>query len=292
MLQSMTGFGRSLISVDGRSVQVEIKSVNSRFCEIQVRMPRSLLEFEPQLRQTIAAQIGRGKLDVFVTCEDCRAEAKTVKVDYPLVQTYHEVLEDLGQRLDRPYQTRIADLLRQPQLITIEESEIAGSDWQELILQAAEEATAKLVQARQVEGERLKEALEAHLQTLEAYLNQLLTQAPDLISLYQQRLRQRMQDLLGQTEIDETRILQEVAVWSDKTDVTEELTRLGSHLPLFKETLTEEGSVGKKLDFVVQEINREINTTGSKSNHADLTRIVVEMKCEAEKLREQIQNIE
>lgn len=292
MPNSMTGFGRGAVSVEDCRIQVEIRSVNNRYCDIQVRMPRALMPLEPALRQQITEAIGRGKLDVFVSLEDRREEARNVRVDHGLAVSYAHALEELGAYMDRPYYTNIRDLLDIDGLVQVQDAQLDTETLKPLLTEATEQAISQLQAARQAEGERLLPELLERVENLEAMRAQVLEQAPRVVELFRTRLETKLREYLQNREVDESRLLTEVALFADKSDISEELTRLESHLQLLRQTFAEEGPVGKKLDFVIQELNREVNTTGSKANDAEITRIVVDMKCEVEKLREQIQNLE
>lgn len=292
MASSMTGFGRGVVSLDGRRIQVEIKSVNNRYCELFVRMPRELLALEPELRRQITDSVQRGKLEVYVTYSDLQDTSMQLQMHTALAQQYCEALEELGACLERPYIASVQDLLRIPGWLQAESGNVDLEGIRPLLEEAIELALTQLSAAKQVEGERLLSDLLSRWERLEEGRIQLLERAPEVAREYRKRFEMRLQEWMQGVDVDPTRVLTEVAIFTDKSDIAEELTRLQSHLCLLKETLMLEGAIGKKLDFVVQEVNREINTVGSKANDITLTQIVVELKAELERFREQIQNLE
>lgn len=292
MAKSMTGFGRGTVSLDGKRLQVQIHSVNSRYCELQIRMPRELLALESALRQQIQESIHRGKLTIEVLYTDSLGEGSRIQVREDLAKQYRDLLEQLGSYLDRPYTVRVNDLLLLPEWLHTEEVPLELDQIRPLLEEAAEQAISQLQAARQEEGNRLQQDLLQRTQTVREGVCALRQRAPQIHREYRERFERRLQERLEGQTLDESRVIQEIALFVDRSDVTEELTRLDSHLQLLEETLVLEGAIGKKLDFVLQEINREVNTTGSKANDASLTRIVVELKNEIEKLREQVQNLE
>ncbi|MED3563724.1 YicC/YloC family endoribonuclease [Bacillus xiapuensis] len=291
MVISMTGFGRSKKESESFSVIVEVKTVNHRFCEFNIRMPRQLLKIEDKLKKTINQQIRRGRVEVYVSIEGQSAVTRKIHVDWKLIEEYYRFINSAREKYEIEGKVTLQDLLNNSELIHIEESETGNEELENLVLAATGDAVQLLKQMRLAEGEELKKDLISSLTQLEKKINELQEYAPLVLQSYQDRLMKRMQELL-KGQIDETRILTEVAVFADKADINEEITRLNSHIGQFGQTLNEQEPIGRKLDFLVQEMNREANTIGSKANDASIAKKVVEIKSLLEKLKEQVQNIE
>ncbi|TDF98315.1 YicC/YloC family endoribonuclease [Paenibacillus piri] len=293
MIRSMTGFGQANRLFAGYSVQMDLKSVNHRYCEVIVRMPREWLKYEDLLKRTLQQQIKRGRVDLFVTVEREASTRQTAQLNWPLAEAYLSAAKQLQDKFGLEGMLQIHDLLRIPDLISMKEADEATEEQKELgLLDCVNEAAEQLLQMREREGSHLRTDALLRLDAMEQYLGQAKQLAPQSVSDYSVRLRTRIQELLEHPIIDETRIAAEVALFADRVNVDEELTRMQSHLLQYRQQLDSSEPVGRKLDFLVQEMNREVNTIGSKANHAGLTALVVEMKAELEKMREQIQNIE
>jgi uncharacterized protein (TIGR00255 family) len=291
MVISMTGFGRSKKESGSISVNVEVKTVNHRFCEFNIRMPRQLLKIEDKLKKKLTQHIRRGRVEVYVSIEGESAVTRKVHVDWNLIDEYYQFIKQAREKYNIDGTLTLQDLLNRSELIHIEESEIGNEELENLVLTASEEAVILLKQMRTAEGEELKKDLRASLSQIEVNLLQLQQYAPIVAKVYQERLVKRMQEFIN-GQVDETRILTEVAVFADKVDINEEITRLKSHIGQFIHTLNDQEPIGRKLDFLVQEMNREANTIGSKANDANIAKKVVEIKSLLEKLKEQVQNIE
>lgn len=291
MVISMTGFGRSKTDSGSISVNVEIKTVNHRFCEFNIRIPRQLLKIEDKLKKKLAQHIRRGRVEVYVSIEGETAVSRRVHVDWNLIDEYYKFIKQLREKYDFDENVTLQDLLNRSELIHIEESETGNEELENLVLTATEEAVVLLKQMRVAEGEELKKDLLTSLSIVEVNLQEIQQQAPSVSKGYKERLVKRMQEfVIGQ--IDESKILTEVAVFADKVDINEEITRLISHIQQFIHTLNDLEPIGRKLDFLVQEMNREVNTIGSKANDSTIAKKVVEIKSQLEKLKEQVQNIE
>jgi len=288
----MTGFGTGKVDSAGCSLQVDIKSVNNRYCDINVRMPRLLLPLEPALRRKISAAIDRGKIEVYVQFIDNRETAVEVVPNLNLAAAYVNAVNLMSNALSMPCEFGIRDLLRVDGVFKIQENELDLDMVGGLLDEATDAALENLIRVKQIEGERLTSELLNYVDQLETKRRYIASRMPAVLEAYYCRLKEKLQELISDRSIDETRITMEAAIYADKIDVSEEMTRLASHFDLLRHTLNSDKAVGKKLDFIVQEINREINTTGSKANDAEVTGVVVDMKCINEKLREQIQNIE
>ncbi|MFB6466581.1 YicC/YloC family endoribonuclease [Cytobacillus sp. Hz8] len=291
MVLSMTGFGRSKKESQSYSVTVEIRSVNHRFSEFVIRMPRQLLKIEDKLKKKMAEQIKRGRVEVFVTIEGSGAFHRSIQVDWDLLDQYYQYIEQIQQRYQLNDFISLSNLLNREEFVSIEEESDRNEELEQLVTSAVEEAVEQVIEMRKIEGEALKRDLEAQLQRLGTIVFKVSEFAPTVVQQYQERLEKKFQEFF-QGEIDQNRILTEVGIFADKADINEELKRLESHLQQFQQTLKEQEPVGRKLDFLVQEMNREVNTIGAKANHSSIAQQVVEMKSLLEKMKEQVQNIE
>jgi len=294
LLNSMTGFGRGEAKGLGYHFSVEMKSVNYRFQETIVKMPRTFLSFEDTIRKIIQEKVKRGRIEVYVNLKETEERKRMVKVDKDLTLKYDISLKELAQSLNTTYHTNIFRLVNLPEVLSVEEEEIEAEILWPVLENAVQIALAQLLDMRLQEGERLKNDLRQRIVFMQQLVQAIADRAPKVVNEYQERLRERLKDLLDNNniEIDESRVAMEVALLADKASIDEEVVRLKSHLEEFAQTLSSSEPVGRKLDFLVQEMNREINTVGSKANDLEITKLVVEGKCELEKIREQIQNME
>ena len=292
MALSMTGFGKGEASGGGRSFVVEIKSVNHRFCDISVKMPRAFSSLEERIRQAVANRVSRGKIDVFVSYAESGERERAVSVDIGLARAYIESAETLKSRFDVNGELNLATLIRMPDLFRIDEAVPDEDEIWELLAPATDAALVKLTAMRAREGSKLISDVSEKLEALKSLLAQAESRAPLVVDDYRTRLNARLAELLGTNIPDENRVAAEIAMYADKCCIDEEITRFKSHLAQAGACCGTGGPVGRKLDFILQEINREINTIGSKANDLYINERVVEMKSEAEKIREQIQNLE
>ena len=292
MAMSMTGFGRGEAQGLGYRFTVELKAVNHRFLEISVRLPRTFLSFEEKMKKGIQEKVQRGRIDVYLNIAETEEKRRLVKVDKDLALSYDKSLKDLAFELETAYETDIYRLAGLPEVLSVVEPEIDLDSLWLVCEQALAEAVAKLIEMRQAEGERLTKDLYGRLDILTGLLEDIAVRADGVVADYQVRLRERVQALLGETLLDEARLANEVAVFADRASITEEIVRFRSHIEQCRETLSSVEAGGRKLDFLMQELNREINTIGSKGNDLTIAQIVVAVKSELEKVREQIQNIE
>lgn len=292
MICSMTGYGRAVQTLHGREITVELRSVNNRFLDCGVRLPRGLSYVEDAVKQRIKEAVSRGKVDVFITVESVEGQQLEVSVHRPVLEGYLTALRgicaDYGVRDDISVMglSRIPDIFRTEKPKEDEEQNRAD------VLAVLDEALAAYGQMRAKEGEALAADLRAHAETILQYVARVEQRSPITVAEYRARLERKMREVLESTTIDEARILTEAAIFADKVAVDEETVRLRSHLDQLEELLTHGGAIGRKLDFLLQEMNREANTIGSKGNDLEQARNVVEIKAELEKIREQVQNIE
>ncbi len=291
-MYSMTGYGRGSASLDGRELTIELKSVNNRFLDIGMKLPRQLSFLEDGLRKLLNESLSRGHVDVFVNYRNLRSDAKTVRVDEALLKAYLVSARESAKMLDLKDDLTLSRALTLPDVTII----LPADEDQEALAKLGNAAMTEAIEALKVmrfkEGERLKLDLSARMDTMSEYAAAIEKRAPAVAEEYRTKLTARIEELLGETEVDRTRLATEVAIFADRAAIDEEIVRLNTHLIHFRELLGSNEPVGRKMDFLVQEMNRECNTIGSKANDGDLTSIVLLCKAEIEKLREQIQNIE
>lgn len=290
-MQSMTGYGRGDCEIDGRQMTIELKSVNHRFLDLAFRMPRNLMFVEDAARRAIGARLSRGHVDVFVTYRNLRADAKTVIADRTLFEVYARALEGLkyvGVKDDRSLMT----IAKMPDVLVVTEAEEDRDAVTDLMLRALNAALDQLVAMRAREGEAMKRDLSDKVDEIERLTGEIEARYPETVNAYRERLRAAVKELLADTEVDETRLLTEVALMADRSAIAEEIVRLKSHVAQLRRLFEDEKPIGRRIDFIVQELNREVNTISSKSQDIPITRMAVDMKAEIEKLREQLQNVE
>lgn len=293
MIKSMTGYGRTKKAFDGLTITVEAKSVNHRFSEISVRMPRQFLLFEDKIKRIAQASISRGKVDIFYTIEGEGTVSRILEVDWDLMDLYYERLIEAKERFSLKDSITLKQLSELPDVFQIIEKEGDVEQFEAIMLESAREAIEGLVNMRESEGKRLYEDMYSRLQQIEEVVDHLFPYTNIVTEKYHNRLLEKIHDYLSDVvEIDETRIMTEVAIFADKSDISEELIRLKSHIEQFRSTLHSKDAVGRKLDFLVQEMNREMNTIGSKANDGQISKDVVELKSILEKIKEQVQNVE
>lgn len=287
---SMTGYGRAMREVDGRTLTIELKSVNHRFLDLAFRMPRNLMFLEDEARKRIGARLARGHVDVFMIYRNQRSDARKVSVDRALFDAYATALEglrDCGVQDDRT----LMSIARLPDVMTVTEVEEDQEALRALLRETLDEALDALIAMRAREGAEMKKDLSARATHIEEMTLQIEARYPQTVEEYTRRLRASIEELIGQG-VDETRLLTEVAVMADRSAIAEETVRLKAHIAQLRECLEKDEPVGRRIDFLVQELNREVNTISSKSQDVPITQLVVSMKAEIEKLREQLQNIE
>lgn len=292
MIKSMTGFGRAELQDEVRRFTVEIKSVNHRYLDFNMKMPKKLSVFEAAIRGVLKEYMQRGKVDVFISCEDFSSGRMQLHYNSELAGRYLEYFHQMEKEFALENDIKVSHLSRCPEVLTMEEQEIDVEElWSELekALRAAGEQFAA---SRQVEGENLKRDLTAKLDSLQANVRRIEERAPEILSEYRNRLETKMKELLEDTQMEDSRIAAEVVIFADKICTDEETVRLNSHIENMKTALNDGEGIGRKLDFIAQEMNREANTILSKANDLETTNIAIELKTEIEKIREQIQNIE
>ena len=291
-LLSMTGYGSAKGSVEGQEITVELKSVNNRYLDCSVRLPRNFLFAEDTVKQAVSAGVSRGKVDVFVSAQASQDSGTVVSVNDELARGYRDAVARIAETLGLESGLNAFSLARFPDVLTVERRELdkdkAAAALSEITAKAVEEFNAM----REREGERLRRDMLGKLETIEGLVSVVEERSPQTVKEYRERLEARLRDILADRSLDEQRVITEAAIFADRTAVDEETVRLRSHIAQFR-TMLEEGSpIGRKMDFLVQEFNRESNTIGSKCSDASLAKVVVDLKSEIEKIREQIQNVE
>lgn len=292
MVLSMTGYGRAGALLHGRDIKVELRSVNARFFEYSSRLPRSCAFLEDKLKKLVAAKVTRGKVELSLSIQTVTAADTVVAVNWQLAQSYRAALNAMSERMDLKNDVTVGMLARFPDVLI---QTAAPTDEEELwqdVQSVAEQAIASFVSMRATEGEKLKEDVSGRLDTIETLVAQIEQDSAGRVQAYTDKLYTRLQELLGDRSIEEARLVTEAAIFADKTAIDEETVRLHSHVAQYREILELDEPIGRKLDFLTQELNRESNTIGSKCQDVAITRLVVELKSEIEKIREQIQNIE
>ncbi|MEA3320049.1 MAG: YicC/YloC family endoribonuclease [Bacillota bacterium] len=291
MVKSMTGFGRAEATQGSYQILVEMKSVNHRFCEINIRMPKQFLAMEETMKKVVSSYLQRGRIEMFITIEGQDTQDKHLNVDWELLSAYIDSIHKVKDRYQISGSIEINDILKLENVFTIMETQTGMEAIGELLLEQIHSASKQLVAMRSAEGDQLKKDIITHLNFIGTMSEQLAELGPTVVEAYRLRLEKKLKEYLG-SQIDEQRILAEAAIFADKADINEELKRINSHLGQFTQSLHSTGPVGRKLDFLVQELNREVNTIGSKANNANIANLVVEMKACLEKIKEQVQNIE
>ncbi|MBR2241325.1 MAG: YicC family protein [Clostridia bacterium] len=291
-MKSMTGFGRSKVEENSREYIVEIKSVNHKYSDISIKLPRNIMCFEEKIKKIISNNISRGKVDVFVTFNNYSEEGKDVVINKELARNYINQLRELAIENSLDDKIRVTEITKMPDVLQLkiqdDESDVI---WRELE-KCVNEAVYNFVDMREAEGERIKQDLKIRIDNVEQLVNSIFSYTTGLIEEYVVKLRERVKEVLQTDVVDETRLAQEIVIYADKCSIEEELTRLRSHIVQFKNLLETKEPVGKKIDFLIQEMNRETNTIASKSVKLEITNLAIEIKTAMEDIREQIQNIE
>lgn len=291
MIRSMTGFGRSKYEIDGREYIVDIKSVNHKYNDISIKMPRVISYLEDKVRKEILSNVSRGKIDVFISMEDFSEKGKEIKLNKEIAKAYIKELRELATETDIDCKINVIDISRFPDVLCIKDEENEELIWSEL-KHCLDEAINNFISMRETEGNKMKEDIRSRLNIINGKIYEISSFSSGLIEEYIIKLNTRVKELMNTDIVDENRLAQEIVIFSDKSSIEEELTRLNSHMSQFIDLLEKDSPVGKKFDFIVQEMNREINTIGSKANCLEITNRVIDIKTELENVREQIQNIE
>ena len=291
-MYSMTGYGKGTAARDGREITVELKSVNHRYLDVGMRLPRHLAFLEDVIRTALSERLSRGHVDVFVNYRNSRSDARTVSVDLPLMQAYVSAAREANEALCLADDLTLSAALRLPDVSEIREADEDSDAVVALTRDALSLAIDALRAMRLAEGERLKRDFETRADTILRLTDEIALRAPLVVEEYRLKLTERIETLLGGVEVDRARLATEVALFADRASIDEEIVRLHSHVAQMRLLLTDDEPAGRKLDFVVQEMNREFNTIGSKANDGELTNRVLSGKAEIEKFREQVQNIE
>ena len=292
MVKSMTGYGRARQTLNGRDITVEVRSVNNRYLDCTVKVPRTYIFAEDAVKARVQKAVSRGKVDVFITIDAAAADETVVAVNEPLARGYYEALTRLKDMFSLEDGLNAVTLAKFPDVLTVTKAEEDLESVAADICAVLDEALAAYNAMRTVEGGKLREDIAGRADTIEAVVGKVEERSPQTVAAYREKLLARMQEVLQSTAIDESRILTEAAIFADKIAVDEETVRLRSHLSQLRTMLESDQPIGRKLDFLIQEVNRECNTIGSKCNDLTIAQDVVNMKAEVEKLREQVQNIE
>ena len=291
MIKSMTGYGKATLSVENREYQIEIKSVNHRYLDMNVKMPRTISYLEEEVKKTIMTYVKRGKVDVFITFENNSTEGRKIQINKEIASVYIKELKKLAEEENILANIEVTEISKYPDVLSIQNEQNEEKIKQELI-EVTKQAVQKLVEMRSAEGSKMAQDLLQRVEEVQQNVTKISDQSTGLIQDYVVKLESRIKELLPNHEIDQNRLAQEVVIFADKCSVQEEITRLNSHIAQFKNFLQAEENIGKKLDFLIQEMNRETNTIGSKANCLEITNKVIDIKTQLENIREQIQNIE
>lgn len=288
----MTGFGRSEVATEKRKIIIEMKAVNHRYSDINIKMPKKLSIFESFLRNQLKQQVQRGKVDIFVTCEDDTEQNITLKYNEELAAEYVKYFKKMGDTFQLEHKVKISDLAKMPDVFVLEDSTTDEEEIQKQLQEAFRIAIDDFIITREKEGEHLKQDLLKKLEGMLEGVSYIEERSPELIRAYREKLESKVKELLGNSNFDDSRIMTEVVLFADKICVDEETVRLKSHITNMVQLLNEGGFVGRKLDFIAQEMNREANTILSKMNDISIVNKAIDLKTDIEKVREQIQNIE
>ncbi len=292
MIRSMTGFGRSEVATEKRKIIIEMKAVNHRYSDINIKMPKKLSIFESFLRNQLKQQVQRGKVDIFVTCEDDTEQNISLKYNEELAAEYVKYFKKMGDTFQLDHKVKISDLAKMPDVFVLEDSTTDEEEIQKQLEEAFRLAIDDFIITREKEGEHLKQDLLKKLEGMLEGVSYIEERSPELIRAYREKLESKVKELLGNSNFDDSRIMTEVVLFADKICVDEETVRLKSHITNMVQLLNEGGFVGRKLDFIAQEMNREANTILSKMNDISIVNKAIDLKTDIEKVREQIQNIE
>lgn len=291
MIKSMTGYGKSSLSINSREYQVEIKTVNHKYSDINIRIPKVISYLEDDIRKAIASKIKRGKVDISINFENYSKDGNNIRINTELAKIYIENLKKLAEEENILANIEVTEITKMPDVLTIK-SDFDEKQIKQELLKTVENSINQVIIMRENEGKRIFEDINNRIALVNNKIQEIFRLSTGLIEEYVVKLEGRIKEILKNQEVDETRLAQEVVIYADKCSVEEEVTRLKSHISQFEKLLNSEESIGKKLDFIIQEMNRETNTIGSKANNLEITNEVIDVKTELENIREQIQNVE
>ena len=292
MIQSMTGFGRGEAANEKYKVTIEMKSVNHRYLDLSVRLPRKLNFYEPAIRNQVKEFAKRGKIDIFVSMEQLQENAESIQYNPQIAAAYLSGISQMADEFSIDGTIQAYQLARFPDVFTKAEEDDNEEEWIPIVTQALRDACEKFAESRRIEGEKLAKDLSDKLDHISDLVDKIETRSPQIVEEYRKKITEKVEQLLGDTQIDENLLATEIVMFSDKICVDEEMVRLRTHVEHVKETLAVGENIGRKLDFLIQEMNREANTTLSKANDSEVSEYGIDLKTEIEKIREQIQNIE
>ena len=292
MIQSMTGFGRGEAANEKYKVTIEMKSVNHRYLDLSVRLPRKLNFYEPAIRNQVKEFAKRGKIDIFVSMEQLQENAESIQYNPQIAAAYLSGISQMADEFSIDGTIQAYQLARFPDVFTKAEEDDNEEEWIPIVTQALRDACEKFAESRRIEGEKLAKDLSDKLDHISDLVDKIETRSPQIVEEYRKKITEKVEQILGDTQIDENLLATEIVMFSDKICVDEEMVRLRTHVEHVKETLAVGENIGRKLDFLIQEMNREANTTLSKANDSEVSEYGIDLKTEIEKIREQIQNIE
>ncbi len=292
MVRSMTGYGRTTAESEQWRVTTELKSVNNRYLDLTIKMPKTFNPLEDRLKKEISSALSRGHVDLYVSVEEIGENKAAIACDLDLAKEYCRALRQIAEATDVPYQVELTDIASYNGVLTVQKEEQDLDELWPVMARALKDSLSQLVEMRVTEGEKLAAEIEDRIAGLLKIREKIAVRSPLVVEDYREKLTARISDILAEVEIDRDKLLNETAFFADKADISEELSRLTSHFEQFSDYLRKDEPVGRKLDFILQEINREVNTIGSKANDKEISRLVIEAKGELEKIREQVQNFE
>lgn len=291
MIKSMTGYGKSSLSVNSREYQVEIKTVNHKYIDINIKIPKAISYLEEDIRKLVASKIKRGKVDILIAFENYSKDGNDIRINTELAKMYIENLKKLASEENLSANIEVTEITKLPDVLTIKNN-LDENQIKTELLQTVEDATNKLIEMRQKEGNKISEDILTKIAQIEEKTEEIFSLSTGLIDEYVVKLEARIKEILKTEELDKSRLMQEVVIYADKCSVEEEITRMRSHISQLRNLINLDEPTGKKMDFIIQEMNRETNTIGSKANNLEITNRVVDIKTILEDIREQIQNIE
>ena len=292
MIRSMTGYGSAKGNVAGFAISVELRSVNNRYLDLGIKLPRGFLFAESEIKNFVQSKVSRGKVDFFLSFDSVESDQTRIRVNTHLAESYRDAIVSIGTQLQIPSNVNALDIARFPDVLSLEKEELDQGAFMEELIPLVDEAIDDFNAMRTREGEKLAEDLQRKADRIEVLVREVEQQAPKTVDAYRERLENRLREVLADTSVAEERVIAEAAIFADRIATDEETVRLHSHISQFRKLMQEGSPIGRKLDFLIQEFNREANTIGSKCQDSDIAYLVVELKSEIEKIREQVQNIE